>query len=74
MKKISAVFILLSIITFSSCSKYKNDGCIDEKRIKENAPCNKMLLPVCGCNGKTYGNACVAENAGVLSWKEGKCN
>jgi hypothetical protein len=29
--------------------------------------------PVCGCNGLTYANACVAGNAGLRSFKPGPC-
>ncbi len=29
--------------------------------------------PVCGCNGLTYANACVARNAGLRSFKPGPC-
>ncbi|GGG59105.1 hypothetical protein GCM10011378_38920 [Hymenobacter glacieicola] len=29
--------------------------------------------PVCGCDGKTYGNACQASNAGVTSFTKGAC-
>ncbi len=29
--------------------------------------------PVCGCNGLTYANACVARNAGLLSFRAGPC-
>ena len=30
--------------------------------------------PVCGCDEKTYGNPCEAENAGVTSWIKGTCS
>ncbi len=36
-------------------------------------PCPLVYLPVCGCNGMTYGNACEAYNAGVKSFTNGAC-
>ena len=32
-----------------------------------------MYKPVCGCDGKEYGNQCMAEKAGVTKWENGKC-
>jgi hypothetical protein len=73
--------ILLTALVFkfallTSCLSTKNadDGCIDEKKINPDQMCTAQYDPVCGCNSKTYGNACEADRAGVTSFTKGACN
>ncbi len=65
--------LLLSISLFLVAGSCKKEECIDESKINPEAVCTMEWRPVCGCDGNTYGNACQAENAGLLSWTEGEC-
>ena len=47
--------------------------CLDPSKINPNAICTMQYDPVCGCNGKTYSNPCVASNSGVRTFTKGPC-
>lgn len=37
------------------------------------AYCTQQYEPVCGCNERTYGNACMARRDGVQRYRPGRC-
>jgi hypothetical protein len=60
----------VSLLVFG-CEKPMDPECKGEPI----ADCNCYMLydPVCGCDGVTYGNDCMAHCAGVKSWTPGEC-
>jgi len=68
MKNLFAVFMLLFL-----ASQAKSQ-CIDPTLINPLAICPMVWMPVCGCDGQTYGNACEAVNfGGVTEYTDGEC-
>tara|TARA_B100001287_G_C22540087_1_gene461688 strand:- start:119 stop:385 length:267 start_codon:yes stop_codon:yes gene_type:complete len=86
MKKI---FLIAALCTaFLSCEKSKNDPapydcvmpplvqsgiCIDSNLTGNSDECIEIYDPVCGCDGITYDNYCVADSSGVTSYVPGEC-
>ena len=67
------LLILLALFALA-----QNDGCKKASDCKgepqPNCECVEVYDPVCGCDGKTYTNACKASCEGVKSWTKGECS
>ncbi|MBK8830377.1 MAG: hypothetical protein IPN60_05885 [Saprospiraceae bacterium] len=51
-------------------------GCTTKRCIEKpvaDCVCTMQYDPVCGCNNKTYSNACAAECAGIKVYTKGPC-
>jgi hypothetical protein len=61
--------------TYCAYTPNQKCGAGDQMSVCKPRPevCTEELRPVCGCDGKDYGNACTASRAGTSLLKEGTC-
>ena len=68
-----AVFTIIILSMVACCKKTIPVSDCVEKAVQTNCVCTKIYKPVCGCNGKTYGNACEASCYNITKFTEAEC-
>ncbi len=69
------MFFILITLALSSCGKPADDDCFSQELMDQNANslCTQDCPGICGCDGMTYCNSCIAAQNGISKFTDGPC-
>ncbi len=71
MKRIAILVLAVFCLLATACKKDSNN--CPQGTVNSNCICPGVVDYVCGCNGKTYENACTAACDGITTYTKGRC-
>lgn len=66
-------FVILILVLVMTCGEPPTSDIPCQGEKDPTKACLMVENPICGCDGKTYVNACFASKNGVSKYKEGEC-
>lgn len=72
--KLLVIVSIGAFIAFSSCKAEEDTSCYDSAmEAAHSGICTQDCPSICGCDGKTYCNECIANSKGISKVADGPC-